>query len=131
VDDDVERISDGFLNRAKAKVRPDTTIATSDNPRAMVLVKAVSRTLTAFSHGELPCARADPANTRVRPIAITRWRCHEGTRSLRRNRLIMEFSLVFEITKRKRRGGVRASSWESVRETKQEPMNSALVCSRE
>jgi hypothetical protein len=31
-------------------------MATRESPRAIVLVKAVIRTLTAFSHGELPCA---------------------------------------------------------------------------
>src|SRR5580700_10625209 len=43
-----------------AKVRPDTTIATRESPRAIVLVKACWRTPTAFSHGELPvaCAKA-------------------------------------------------------------------------
>src|SRR5713101_49088 len=38
----------------KAKVRPATTIATRERPRAMVLVKACCSTLTAFSHGEVP-----------------------------------------------------------------------------
>src|SRR5208337_3770783 len=38
----------------KAKVRPATTMATSERPRAMVLVKAVWSTLTAFSHGGVP-----------------------------------------------------------------------------
>src|SRR6266568_3043918 len=38
----------------KAKVRPATTMATSERPRAMVLVKACCSTLTAFSHGEVP-----------------------------------------------------------------------------
>jgi hypothetical protein len=41
LDDDIERISDVRFNGAKAKVRPDTTIATSESPRAIVLVKAV------------------------------------------------------------------------------------------
>ena len=41
----------------KANVRPATTIATSESPRAMVLVKAVIKTLTAFSQGELPPLR--------------------------------------------------------------------------
>jgi hypothetical protein len=46
----------------KAKVSPATTMATSESPRAMVLVKAVSRTLTAFSQGEAPpCANAGAA----------------------------------------------------------------------
>src|SRR6266704_3791965 len=38
----------------KAKVRPATTMATSERPRAMVLVKACWSTLTASSHGEVP-----------------------------------------------------------------------------
>src|SRR5439155_17860585 len=38
----------------KAKVRPATTMATSERPRAMVLVKACCITLTAFSQGEAP-----------------------------------------------------------------------------
>src|SRR5580704_9957535 len=50
----------------KAKVSPATTIATSERPRAMVLVKAVSKTLTAFSQGELPpCANAGAARNRA------------------------------------------------------------------
>jgi len=36
----------------KAKVRLDTTIATKERPRAIVLVNACCRTLTAFSQGE-------------------------------------------------------------------------------
>jgi hypothetical protein len=49
-----------------ANVRPDTTIATSERPRAMVLVNACCRTLTAFSHGELPaCANAGAARHRA------------------------------------------------------------------
>jgi hypothetical protein len=40
----------------KAKVNPATTIETSDNPRAMVVVNACIKTLTAFSHGEPPVA---------------------------------------------------------------------------
>jgi hypothetical protein len=83
VNDHVERISDVCLNCAKAKVSPATTIATSDSPRAMVLVKAVSRTLTAFSHGELPAwAKAGAAKRRVRPIATTKLRSHDGTKNL-------------------------------------------------
>ncbi len=37
----------------KAKVSPDTTMATSDSPRAIVLVNACWRTFTAFSDGEV------------------------------------------------------------------------------
>src|SRR2546429_8014112 len=48
----------------KAKVRPETTIATRDNPRAMVLVKACCRTLTAFSQGEFAWANAGAESAR-------------------------------------------------------------------
>ena len=66
VDDDIERVADVCFNRANANVRPDTTIATSESPRAMVLVNACCRTLTAFSHGELPvCANAGAARHRA------------------------------------------------------------------
>src|SRR6185437_12742158 len=58
----------------KAKVRPDTTIATSDSPRAMVLVNAVSKTLTAFSQGELP-AWANAGAARINPVAATSRYC--------------------------------------------------------
>lgn len=53
----------------KANVRPATTMATSERPRAMVLVKAVSRTLTAFSQGELPVPCANAGTARYRAIA--------------------------------------------------------------
>src|SRR5277367_248281 len=46
-----------------AKVRPATTMATSERPRAMVLVKAVIKTLTAFSQGEFPWAKAGAARS--------------------------------------------------------------------
>jgi len=63
---DVQRISDVRLDGANANVRPDTTIATSESPRAMVLVNACCSTLTAFSHGELPvCANAGAARHRA------------------------------------------------------------------
>src|ERR1700730_1259917 len=44
-----------------ANVSPPTTIATSDSPRAIVLVNASCKTLTAFSQGEFPCAKAGAA----------------------------------------------------------------------
>src|ERR1700737_1646109 len=47
----------------KAKVRPETTMATSESPRAMVLVNACCSTFTAFSQGELACAKAGAAMT--------------------------------------------------------------------
>src|SRR5580704_8088738 len=56
----------------KAKVSRVTTIATSERPRAMVLVKAVSKTLTAFSQGELPpCANTGAARNRATVEART------------------------------------------------------------
>ena len=50
----------------KAKVSPATTIATSDSPRAIVLVNACWRTLTAFSQGDWPAACANAADARIR-----------------------------------------------------------------
>src|ERR1700688_1313486 len=50
----------------KAKVSPATTIATSDSPRAIVLVNACCRTLTAFSQGDWPAACANAAAARIR-----------------------------------------------------------------
>src|SRR5499425_3490839 len=50
----------------KAKVRPATTMATRERPRAMVLVKACCNTLTAFSQGEVPVwAKTGAAKIRV------------------------------------------------------------------
>src|SRR5256885_826327 len=49
----------------KAKVKPATTIETSDNPRAIVVVNACIKTLTAFSHGEPPAAWANAADARI------------------------------------------------------------------
>ena len=53
VHDNIYAIADVCFDRANAKVSPDTTMATRDSPRAIVLVNACWRTLTAFSHGEL------------------------------------------------------------------------------
>jgi hypothetical protein len=50
----------------KAKVSPATTIATSDSPRAIVLVNACCRTLTAFSQGDWPATCADATDARIR-----------------------------------------------------------------
>ena len=55
----------------KAKVSPATTIATSERPRAMVLVNACCKTLTAFSQGELPPGRM-PARQGTAPARETR-----------------------------------------------------------
>jgi hypothetical protein len=73
---DIQRITDVCFDRAKAKVNPDTTMATRDNPRAMVLVKACCKTLTAFSQGEFVWANAGAASTS--PISdVTRQRAME------------------------------------------------------
>src|SRR5581483_5804000 len=49
----------------KAKVKPATTMETSERPRAMVVVNACIKTLTAFSHGEPPAASANAADARI------------------------------------------------------------------
>src|SRR5260370_19120385 len=49
----------------KAKVRPATTMETSDRPRAIVVVNACIKTLTAFSQGEPPAAWANAADARI------------------------------------------------------------------
>jgi len=64
MDDHVDRITDVGFDGPKAKVNPETTMATRESPRAIVLVKACCRTLTAFSHGELACANAGAASKR-------------------------------------------------------------------
>src|SRR6266436_1374104 len=48
----------------KAKVSPATTIATKDSPRAIVLVNARRRTLTAFSQADSPLTCANAADAR-------------------------------------------------------------------
>src|SRR5437773_661420 len=52
-----------------AKVKPASTIATRERPRAMVLVNACMRTLTAFSQGEPVCA--NPGAARIKAAART------------------------------------------------------------
>src|SRR5207245_4396382 len=52
------------------KVRPDTTIATKERPRAIVLVNACCSTLTAFSQGEAPWAKAGAAKSSPRAAAV-------------------------------------------------------------
>jgi len=90
VNDDVEGIGDVCLNRTKAKVRPDTTMATSDRPRAIVLVNACWRTLTAFSHGELlvVCAKAGAASIKQKIMLRNRGASRENEMVLRRNRFM-------------------------------------------
>src|SRR5580658_10822874 len=48
-----------------AKVKPATTMETSERPRAMVVVNACIKTLTAFSQGEPPAAWANAADPRI------------------------------------------------------------------
>src|SRR5580692_2990358 len=74
----------------KAKVRPATTMATSDSPRAMVLVKAVIKTLTAFSQGDAPCANAGAAKSNVKPTVTREEGSQQPRTYLRRNRFIGE-----------------------------------------
>src|SRR5579872_4783342 len=49
----------------KAKVKPATTMETSERPRAMVVVNACISTLTAFSQGDAPGAWANAAVARM------------------------------------------------------------------
>src|SRR6202050_817454 len=84
----------------KANVRPATTMATSERPRAMVLVKAVIRTLTAFSQGEAPCANAGAAKSNVKPRVTRGERSQQLRTYLRRNSFIGEILPVwFELAK--------------------------------
>jgi hypothetical protein len=87
MDDDVEGIGDVCLDCSKANVRPATTIATSESPRAIVLVKAVIKTLTAFSQGELPpCAKVGAARKRpMAAVARKRERMARGRSRLHKN----------------------------------------------
>src|SRR6266705_6073864 len=55
----------------KAKVRPATTMATRERPRAILLVKACCSTLTAFSQGEVPVwPKAGPARNRTTTAVV-------------------------------------------------------------
>jgi hypothetical protein len=73
VNDNVYGIAHVVFDRAKANVRPATTIATSESPRAMVLVNASCSTFTAFSHGEFPWAKSGAASRRpAATLAATR-----------------------------------------------------------
>src|SRR2546430_7994192 len=78
----------------KAKVRPETTIATKDRPRAMVLVNACCRTLTAFSQGEAPWAKAGAASNRPRAAAIKCRYAFLDPRALLQTRLILGISFA-------------------------------------
>src|SRR6185436_16632717 len=78
VHNDVQRIRHVRFNRTKAKVNPDTTMATSDRPRAMVVVKACCRTLVAFSQGEFAWAKTGSARASATSARLNkrseRWR---------------------------------------------------------
>jgi hypothetical protein len=78
----------------KAKVRPATTMATSERPRAMVLVKACCSTLTAFSQGEVPvCARAGAARISVKAIMRNSERNHALPKCVQGIRFMSRFSM--------------------------------------
>ena len=49
----------------KANVSPATTIETSERPRAIVVVNACIKTLTAFSQGDAPVAWANAAVAKI------------------------------------------------------------------
>jgi hypothetical protein len=86
-------VREGEPPSPKAKVRPETTIATRDSSRAMVLVKACCKTLTTFSHGELVWANAGAA--RARPMSvITTERVMEQCLEIFRYGFLMESSLA-------------------------------------
>src|SRR5882762_1936448 len=77
-----------------ANVSPATTIATSERPRAMVLVKACCKTFTAFSHGEFPaCAKAGEARAKLTTIA-PRFRVVCLSRALFRQNDFIRVSLI-------------------------------------
>src|SRR5258706_7629651 len=70
----------------KAKVRPATTMETSDRPRAIVVVNACIRTLTAFSQGDPPAAWANAADARIseQENVTNAGRIHRETKLFRR-----------------------------------------------
>src|ERR1700730_12004704 len=88
----------------KAKVSPETTIATSESPRAMVLVKASWSTFTAFSQGEFPWAKAGAARTTTKMAAI------ETQRDARRNRWTYRTNLFIETISWSQQGACEESS---------------------
>src|SRR5258708_4476167 len=71
----------------EGKVRPATTMATSERPRAMVLVKACCSTLTAFSHGEVPVwPKAGAARNRAtKPVVKNRKRTADEWKRLQQD----------------------------------------------
>jgi len=70
-----------------AKVKPATTIETSERPRAIVVVNACIKTLTAFSQGDAPVAWANAAVAKIRDKenVIDAGRSQRETNLLRRN----------------------------------------------
>src|SRR5580658_2087986 len=117
----------------KANVRPATTIATSERPRAMVLVNAVIRTLTAFSQGEAPCANAGAAKSSVKLKATRGERTRALRTYLRRNSFIVEIlPILCEVSKRPSRVSPR---WLRLEQGKRQaieeprPMESAAALS--
>src|SRR6267154_3033175 len=78
----------------KAKVRPETTIATKERPRAMVLGNACCRTLTAFSHGEAPWAKAGAASNKPNAAAMNCLNDFLNRRALLQTRLVLGISFV-------------------------------------
>src|ERR1700688_2573488 len=75
-----------------AKVSPATTMETSERPRAIVVVNACIKTLTAFSQGEPPaaCAHAVVARTRDEENAMNAGRSQRETNLLRKNFFIAD-----------------------------------------
>lgn len=69
----------------KANVRPATTMATRERPRAMVLVNAVCRTFTAFSQGEAPAWAKAGAARRKALAVVTRMEERRKKQCARRN----------------------------------------------
>src|SRR6266404_7783062 len=63
-------------------------MATSDSPRAMVLVKACCRTLTAFSNGEFAWAKAGAANAKAQTMARNRSVGRKNERLWAKNRFM-------------------------------------------
>src|SRR6266481_5402029 len=78
----------------KANVRPDTTIATRERPRAIVLVKACWRTPTAFSQGEAPWAKAGATKSSPRATAVNCRNIFLNRRALFQSGLIFGYLLV-------------------------------------
>ena len=120
-------------------------MATKERPRAMVLVNAVSSTLTAFSQGEfVVCARTGPARTSTRPRTIRDVRNDGFERHLRRYRFTFGFFLSIKFLGLPAREGVpvacpskgknnvgeravRAGSWTSVQAHLEQLLRDSVV----